>query len=210
MVQVDLTVVLLVAAGLSLAGCGQPSARVPLSAAPKPVFTPPSTAAASIYTRSVIGSISAVVDQVGSALQDRGFVISHFDLEAGEVVAEYQGEPLPFVDCGWLVLFAADGTSRQVPAATSLVDLGDGSFRELVLNARLLAKVFTTEGKTWLRGEGTYVLIETIEGIGAQPISTSLAQFQSGSMGSFSDGALCRPTGELERLPSTFVPGAQV
>lgn len=206
MVRVHSTVMLLAAAGLWLAGCVQQSDRGPLSVVAGPIFTPPSTAAASTYTRSVVGSPSAVVDQVGTALQDRGFVISHFDLEAGEVVAEYQGEPLPFVDCGWLVIFAADGTSRQVPAATSLVDLGDGSTRELVLNARLVAKVFTADGQTRLRGESTYVLIETIKSSGAQPISTDLAQFQSGSTGSFQDGAICRPTGELERLPSTFVP----
>lgn len=199
-------IVRLVAAGLWLAGCSQPADRAPPVSAP--IFTPPSAAAASTYTRSVAGSPSAVADRVGTALQGRGFGISHFDLEAGEVVAEYRGEPLPYVDCGWLVLLAADGTSRQVPAATSVVVLGDGSTRRLVLNARLLARVFTSNGQTRLRGEGTYVLIETIEGVGAQPAGTALAQFQSGGTGTFPNGAVCRPTGELERLPSTFVPEA--
>lgn len=192
--------------GLLLAGCagadrsGGPVAR-------EPVFTPPSAAAASTNTRTVQGAPPLILDLVGSRLEERGFTVSHFDLDGGELVAEHHGDAMPYVDCGWIVLFEPDGTVRQAPGAAPSVELGDGTTRELELAARLLVRVFTDqEQRTRIRGEGTYVLIETTGAPGSANAQKDMAQFRSGSTGAFRDGAICRPTGELERLPGSLVP----
>ena len=199
---------LLAALALCLAGCGGRPSPTPQGAA-GPIFTPPSVDAAGVNTRTVQGAPPLILDVVGTQLEAQGFKVSHFELDAGEMVIEHRGDAMPYVDCGWLVQFAPDGCQQQTPAAARTIDLNDGTTRDLDLAARLTVRVFVDDqGRTRLRSEATYVLIETIEGEGMATPARAVVNFQSGDTGTFPNGAVCRSTGELERLPGSLAPTA--
>lgn len=146
-------------------------------------------------------------------LQQQGAQVSIVDEAGGELVVFYNGDPEPYVDCGWIVTHRRDELER-VPAAVS-----DASFlrrregdvvtleRELRLDARVRVDVEPSGEDAVVRTDSTYMLTKTISAPGAkEPFHAETIDFRTGESGVFSSGTACQPTGELERLVFDSLP----
>jgi hypothetical protein len=102
-----------------------------------------------------------------------------------------------------MAIKAADGNHRQMQAASRSVSMGDQGSRSLKLSARLLLKAWGSKDGTGtqVKSEATYVLIETMGSGPGRLAEQKLAHFRSGTSGKLPNGAVCRPNGNLERLP---------
>lgn len=167
------------------------------------VFKPPANAPARPLTQAVEGTPELAAERIASTLQALGFRVMHFEVGSRVLAATYEGDPQPYVDCGLMVIQAADGSQRQVQGAARSVSIADQGSRSLKLTARLLVKAW--DGKdgtgTQIKTEATYVLIETVSSGPGRPAEQKLAHFRSGSSAKLPNGAVCRPNGNLEQLP---------
>lgn len=137
-------------------------------------------------------------------LREQSFGISKVDPLGQYIIAEYKGDPQPYVDCGLLVMVpsgASKGTAGQ-PAATANMAMHTrrGTFnRMLRLQGRLTAELEPLGNRTMITPQATYVLSREVRGAedpdvwGAETVS-----FASGGQGVFDKGTTCQPTGRLE------------
>jgi hypothetical protein len=191
---------------LAVAGC----------AAPKPhelKYLPPSGEPAAERSAFVRQQPWLVWGNILDHLQQQGAHVSIVDEAGGELVMFYNGDPQPYVDCGWIVTYRGDEFDR-VPAAAS-----DASFlrrregevvpleRELRLDARMRVQVEPSGEDAIVRTDSTYMLTKTISSPGArQPFHAETIDFHTGESEAFSSGTACQPTGELERLVFAGLP----
>jgi hypothetical protein len=150
-------------------------------------------------------------------LQQQGVRVTAADEAAGLIVAAYSGDPEPYVDCGWIVIYERDEFER-VPAARS-----EASFlrrrggevvsleRDLALDARMTVEIEPSGEDAIVRTDSTYVLTKTIEASEEErPIHAETIQLASGQSDTFTSGTRCQPTGELERLVFDALPTISV
>jgi hypothetical protein len=150
-------------------------------------------------------------------LQQQGVRVTAADEAAGLIVVTYSGDPEPYVDCGWIVIYESDEFER-VPAARS-----EASFlrrrggevvsleRDLALDARMTVEVEPSGDDAIVRADSTYVLTKTIEASEEdEPIHAETIQLASGQSDTFTAGTRCQPTGELERLVFDALPTVSV
>ena len=81
-------------------------------------------------------------------LQQQGFAISEADETTGELVVGYQGDPQPYVDCGWIVATIgseSSGGRRRRRRAATFIRRWQGRAgrvqRDLELDARMTVQV---------------------------------------------------------------------
>jgi hypothetical protein len=191
-------IVTLLLAGL--AGC----------AAPKPPqldYLPPSGQPAAERSAFVRHQPWLVWGNILDHLQQQGAQVSIVDEAGGKLVVFYNGDPQPYVDCGWIVTYRGDELDR-VPAAASdasFLRRRDGKVvtveRELRLDARTRVDVEPSGEDATVRTDSTYLLTKTISMPGArQPFHAETIDFHTGESDAFSAGTACQPNGELERL----------
>jgi hypothetical protein len=150
-------------------------------------------------------------------LQQQGVQVTAADEAAGRIVVTYSGDPEPYVDCGWIVIYEGDEFER-VPAARS-----EASFlrrrggeevsleRDLALDARMTVEIEPSGEDAIVRADSTYVLTKTIEASEQdEPIHAETIQLASGQSDTFTAGTRCQPTGELERLVFDALPTVAV
>jgi hypothetical protein len=146
-------------------------------------------------------------------LQQQGVRVSEADEAAGRIVVTYSGDPEPYVDCGWIVIYEGDEFAR-VPAARS-----EASFlrrragevvtveRDLALDARMTVEIEPSGEDAIVRADSTYVLTKIIEASEEEePLHAETIQLGSGQSDTFTSGTRCQPNGELERLVFDALP----
>jgi hypothetical protein len=176
-------------------------------------YLPPSGQPAAERSAFVRQQPWLVLGNILDHLQQQGSQVSIVDEAGGELVVFYNGDPQPYVDCGWIVTYRGDELDR-VPAAASdasFLRRRDGEVvtleRELRLDARTRVRVEPSGEDAIVRTDSTYVLTKTISSPGAQqPFHAETIDFHTGESGAFSSGTACQPTGELERLVFDSLP----
>jgi hypothetical protein len=207
-VETRTAVVTLFLAGF--AGCASPKA-------PELDYLPPSGQPAAERSAFVRQQPWLVWGNIVDHLQQQGAQVGIVDEAGGELVVFYNGDPQPYVDCGWIVT-QRDDQLDHVPAAAS-----DASFlrrregevvtleRELRLGARMKVDVEPSGEDAIVRTDSTYTLTKTISAPGAkEPLHAETINFRTGESGAFSSGTACQPTGELERLVFDSLPTVSV
>jgi hypothetical protein len=157
--------------------------------------------------------------------QDERLSIEELDEEAQEFVVTYRGDPEPYVDCGWLVLYDDDEPLKQIRASneeTQLVGRLEGRRAELVrhldLSARMRVRLRPDAEGSIVSTNATYVVTKTLRseapGEDQRVRHAERIVFESGTSAAFEKGGtVCQPTGALERrvldaLPRTTVVGS--
>jgi hypothetical protein len=183
------------------------SAGCATSKPPKLDYLPPSGQPAAERSAFVRQQPWLVLGNILDHLQQQGAQVSIVDEAGGKLVVFYNGDPQPYVDCGWIVTYRGDELDR-VPAAASdasFLRRRDGKVvtveRELRLDARTRVDVEPSGEDAIVRTDSTYMLTKTFSAPGAaQPFHAETIDFHTGESSAFSSGTACQPTGELERL----------
>lgn len=126
------------------------------------------------------------------------------------------GDPEPFVDCGSFELPAADGSSNRIPAArlATRIPLQPAERREVLLrqlrlDGRLLLTAAPTATGSRLETRASYVLTRTIDRVALDgrvlDSQRETIAFETGGLGRFAQGIVCRPTGRLEQAVADAV-----
>lgn len=194
----------------ALAGCGTPDR-------PELDYLPPSGVPAASRSAFVQQRPWLVWGNLLDHLQQRGLRVTELDEPSGEMVAEYAGDPEPYVDCGWIVVYGEDDFDR-VPAAQS-----DSSFRrridgeivelerDLRLEARMNVKVEPDGEATLVRAGTAYVLTKTVTPEDSEvPLHEETIRFETGETAAFVSTTTCQANGELERLVLDALPAVSV
>jgi hypothetical protein len=202
------SIVVLLLAGA--AGCAAPER-------PELDYVPPSGQPAPDRSAFVRQQPWLVWGNILDHLQQQGARVSEVDEAAGRIVVTYRGDPEPYVDCGWIVIYEGDEFER-VPAARS-----DASFlrrragevvtleRDLTLDARMSVHVEPSGEDAIVRADSTYVLTKTIESReGEAPLHAETIRLGSGQSDAFTAGTRCQPNGELERLVFDALPSVSL
>ena len=190
----------------AVAGCAAPDT-------PELDYLPPSGQPAADRSAFVQQQPWLVWGNILDHLQQQGARLTGLDEPGRRLVVAYSGDPEPYVDCGWIVIYEDDGLER-LPAARS-----DASFRRrrdgevvtlernLRLDARMSVQVDPSGEDAIVRTDSTYVLTKSIASRGAdEPLHAEMMSFQTGQSGAFSSGTKCQANGELERLVFEALP----
>jgi hypothetical protein len=189
-------------------------------AAPKPPeldYLPPSSQPAPERSAFVRQQPWLVWGNILDHLQQQDAQVSIVDEAGGKLVVFYNGDPQPYVDCGWIVTYRGDELDR-VPAAASdasFLRRRDGEVvtleRELRLDARMRVDVEPSGDDAIVRTDSTYMLTKSIGLPGVrQPLHAETIDFHTGESEAFSSGTACQPTGELERLVFAGLPAVSL
>jgi len=203
------SIALAAAVAAGLAGCGSPRP-------PALDYLPPSGNPAATPSTVVRQPSWLVWSSILDHLEQRGLPAGELDEAAGEMVVHYEGDPEPYVDCGWIVAYRRDELERTPAAAAeaSFLRRRDGEAvtleRDLRLDARMTVQVEPEGEAAVVRTESVYVLTKTIvpEAAAAalEPLHSETISFASGESGTFSSGTTCQPTGDLEQLVLDALP----
>lgn len=153
-------------------------------------------------------------------LQQDSLRVTSYDEQAGYLVAEYSGDPEPFVNCGWILTYGT-GALERVPASSArsefLREVNDRVVtldRQLRLDSRLVVRLDPDVGSTVVRTDATYVVTKSIAALdsGGDVVGrdTEIVSFNTGGTGSFAKGTVCQPTGRLERIVLDSLPAVSV
>jgi hypothetical protein len=157
--------------------------------------------------------------------QEEGLAVEELDEEAQELVVAYHGDPEPYVDCGWLVLYDDDEPLEQIRASseeTRLVGRLDGRRTELMrhldLEARMRVRLRPDADGSIVSTNADYSVTKTLcsQTPEEEPRvrHKEIVVFESGGSAAFKKGGtVCQPTGALEQrvldaLPRTTVLGS--
>jgi hypothetical protein len=142
------------------AGCASPET-------PELDYLPPSGEPAADRSAFVRQQPWLVWGNILDHLQQQGARVSVLDEAAGELVVIYSGDPQPYVDCGWIVIYQ-DNEFDHVPAAGSdarFLRPRDGEVvtleRKLRLDARMSVRVEPSGQDAIVRTDSTYRLTKT-------------------------------------------------
>lgn len=207
---------LLVAA---LAACAQPEP-------PDLDYLPPSGPVAEIPSPLVRQPPSLVWGNVVDRLQQEGVEVERSGEQGGLILANYRGDPEPYVNCGWLVRYDEDEPLERVRASSAETELigrlggrPRALTRQLVLDARLRVRVRPVQDGSVISTDATYRLTKTLRSEeppgGTRERHREVIVFDTGESAAFQrGGTVCQPTGALERLvldglPATTVVGTR-
>jgi hypothetical protein len=194
----------------ALAGCGTPDR-------PELDYLPPSGEPAGARSALVQQQPWLVWGNLVDSLQQRGLQLTEVDEPSGEIVVSYSGDPEPYVDCGWIVVYGEDELDR-IPAARSKADFErrlEGDIvtleRDLRLAARMNVKLEPDGEATVVRADSSYLLTKTVTPEdGQEPLHEETIRFSTGETASFGSTTTCQPNGELERLVLDALPAVSV
>jgi hypothetical protein len=153
-------------------------------------------------------------------LQQDSLKVTKYDENAGYLVAEYSGDPEPFVNCGWIVTYGT-GEFERVSASSARAqfvrDMDDRRVtldRQLRLDSRLVVRLDPDAGSTVVRTDATYVVTKTVAALGSSGNvigrDSEIVSFNTGETGTFAKGTTCQPTGRLERVVLDSLPSVSV
>lgn len=149
-------------------------------------------------------------------LQQSPLKVERADEMAGLIVATYQGDPEPYVDCGWIIAYGPQDLTRT-PGSSHEVAFdwpSDGHAsvlrRSLRLDGRMVVQIRPAELDSLVSVNNVYVLTKlvAVEQPSGSPGASSpeFASFKTGRRGKFASGTVCQPTGQLERVVLDALP----
>ena len=158
----------------------------------------------------VFGNILDRLDQAGLEIESS-------DHARGRIVAIYWGDPMPYIDCGWIVTYDDDGLESTLAASPSasfkrrldgrIVDVE----REMDLNAVLTVEMTGDDEATVVRASSEYALTKkALAEDQASPLGDETIRFGTGESASFAIGTTCQPTGAFERLVMDALPTTSI
>jgi hypothetical protein len=194
----------------ALAACGTPER-------PELDYLPPSGAPAAGRSALVQQQPWLVWGNLVDRLQQQGLQLAELDEPSGEMAVAYSGDPEPYVDCGWIVVYGEDELDR-IPAARSDASFErrlDGDLvvleRDLRLAARMNVKLEPDGEATVVRADSQYLLTKTVTPEDAQePLHEETIRFSTGETASFVSTTTCQPNGDLERLVLDALPAVSL
>lgn len=184
----------------------EPTAPAPEQAATsRLIYTPPSGPPANPVVVSGEGRPAQSLRDMAQALRNRGVTITQLDPERGILVATVSRNPQEYVDCGWIVQLASDGSTQQYPASSPRLRLrsdaqGETSRHLLEMEARIVVTAASTgDNRTRLVGDADFVLIKTVGDESAPSPQREVIYFKTGQRDNFPEDMMCQSTGRLER-----------
>ena len=122
----------------------------------------------------------------------------------------YQGDPEPYVDCGWIIAHGPQGPTKtpgSIHEAT-FDRASDGHVsilkHSLKLDGRMVIQVRPAEFDTLVSVDSTYVLTKVIAieepSRPTRESNPEFVSFTTGKRGQITKGTVCQPTGQLERV----------
>lgn len=179
-------------------------------------YMPPARAPKGARNRYVDESADLVFEQIWTHLEESGLTIVSVDPQARTVVAQYGGDPRPYVDCG-VVTTLIDGVPAEPPrefagakaeqrTAKTVNRRRHGLLRELDLDIRLVARVEPRGRGARVYSDAIYVATKTVQrlrkgGVVDELVDREVVSFRSDGVGRFAKGTICVGTGKIEGLP---------
>jgi hypothetical protein len=171
------------------------------------IYTPPSGPPGNPAVVSGDGAPAQVLSDVAEALRSRGVTVTQFDPERGFLAATVSRNPQEYIDCGWIVQLAADGSTQQYPGSSPRLrlrahDQGQASTARHLLEMEVRVVVTaasSSANRVRLVGAGDFVLIKTIEDELTSLPQRAVIYFKTGQRDNFPEEMMCQSTGRLER-----------
>jgi hypothetical protein len=212
------TLALLLLTG-TVSSCATPQSRAPAAVAndsQQIKYLAPKSFPARASTVRVARPYGLVWSDLLGALERSGLTVEATDVQAGYIVATYEGAPDDYVDCGWIVTYGGrqlNITSGSAGEATLNWPTNDGILilrRRLTLDGRMVVQLQPAGQDTLVSVDTTYVLTKGInleEPSGQRRASDyEVVSFATGDKGRFSVGTVCQPTGTFELLAFDVLP----
>lgn len=179
-------------------------------------YFPPTREPKGARNRYVDEDADRVFEQVWAHLEESGLTIVSADPQARTVVAQYGGDPRPYVDCGTITTLI-DGIPAEPPrefagakalqrTAKTVNNRRYGLLRELDLNVRVVARVEPRGRGARIYSNAIYVATKTVQrlrkgGVPDELVDREVVSFRSDGVGRFAKGTMCVGTGKIEGLP---------
>lgn len=179
-------------------------------------YTPPDRAPKGMRSRYVDEAPDIVFARVWTFLEESGLAIASVDPQQRIVVAQYDGDPRSYVDCGVVTPLVNGAPSAEVkPFTAAKPELRTaktvnkrryGLLREMGLHVRLMVRVEPRGRGARIYSEAIYVATKSLRRVyqGGRPgelLDREVISFGSDDKGQFSKGTVCVGTGKLEALP---------
>ncbi|MFL5334923.1 MAG: hypothetical protein ACJ8H8_17455 [Geminicoccaceae bacterium] len=179
-------------------------------------YRPPEQAPKGERNRYVDEAPDIVFERIWSFLEESGLSISSVDPQQRIIVAEHNGDPRTYLDCGTVIplVGGAPGESaKPFSAAKSEIRTTKtvnkrryGLLRQLGLDMRLTVKVEPRGRGARVYSEAIYVATKSVHRLykGGRPgelLDREVISFLSDSVGRFAKGTRCVGTGKIEALP---------
>ena len=179
-------------------------------------YVPPAESPATASAVRVRQSAWLIWQQLLDRLQQSPLKVARADELAGLIVTTYQGDPEPYVDCGWIIAHGPQGPTKtpgSIHEAT-FDRASDGHVsilkRSLKLDGRMVIQVRPAEFDTLVSVDSTYVLTKVIAieepSRPTRESNPEFVSFTTGKRGQFAKGTVCQPTGQLERVVLDVLP----
>ena len=179
-------------------------------------YTPPDRLPKGMRSRYVDEAADAVFERVWAYLEENGLTIASVDPQQRIVVAEYTGDPRPFVDCGVVTPLVNGSAPADVkPFSAAKPELRTtktvnkrryGLLRQMGLHVRLMVRVEARGRGSRIYSEAIYVATKTLRriykgGKAGELLDHDVISFRSDTVGRFDKGTVCVGTGKIEALP---------
>lgn len=158
----------------------------------------------------VSGSPHRVQNEIVAALRDSPFEVTRIDPRGRFVIAEYSGDPQPFLDCGLLLTISrtkpVETDATPAVLAERTLQTRAGTFdRTLRLDARLMTEIEPRGRRSLVKTNATYVLSKLLHDDDGELAGQETVAFSSGERAAFRKGTVCQPTGAFELAAATAV-----
>jgi hypothetical protein len=179
-------------------------------------YMPPAHPPKGTRNRYVDESADLVFQQIWDHLEETGLTLVSVDPQAHVLVAQYSGDPRPYLDCG-VVTTLIDGLPAEPPrefagakaeqrTAKTVNHRRYGLLRELDLDIRLVVRVEPRGRGARVYSDAIYVATKTLHrlrkgGVPDELVDREVVSFRSEGVGRFAKGTECVGTGKIEALP---------
>ena len=179
-------------------------------------YAPPEQAPKGERSRYVDEAPAIVFERIWSFLEENGLSIASVDPQQRILVAQYQGDPRAYLDCGTVIPLVGGEPSEaakpfsaakpEIRTAKTVNKRRYGLLRQLGLDMRLTVKVEPRGRGARVYSEAIYVATKSVHRLrkGGRPVELldrEVISFMSDSAGQFAKGTRCVGTGKIEALP---------
>lgn len=179
-------------------------------------YDPPARTPKGERKRYVAEPADAVFADLWAHMEAQGFTLQSVDPEARIIVAQFGGDPQPYIDCGRVTQLVdgkpADppktyGAARaQIRTAKTVNKRRYGLLRQMRLDVRLTARVEEVGKGARVYANAIYVATKTTYrlrkgGVPEALLSQEVISFTSDEVGRFKTGTVCVANGKAEAIP---------
>ena len=179
-------------------------------------YRPPEREPKGLRTRYIDEPPDFILERIWAFLEESGLSIASVDPQQRIIVAQYSGDPRPYVDCGEVVPLINgvpaeqakpfSAAKQEVRTAKTVNKRRYGLLRRLALDIRLTVQVEPRGRGARVYSQAIYVATKTSNRIykGGRPgelLDREVVSFMSNTIGRFDKGTECVATGKIETLP---------